>query len=120
MHEILEVHAHTVQTWLRPKRQVKRKKGQGPRYFKPRQGKGRGRKGAKIGYYQSKFKSKGKRKGNKTNGNPFGRDGKNMLCSLCARPDHLRKECPEIPDNKGQGAHAADEDNDVWQEWQGV
>ena len=73
----------------------------------------------KRGYYQAKFKAKGKGKGNRTNGHLFGRDGKNMLCSLCSSPDHFRKECPDHPDNKGKGAHVADEDNDDWQEWKG-
>ena len=48
-------------------------------YFKPRQGIGGGRKGLKRGYYQATFKAKGKGKGNRTNGNPFGRDGKKMF-----------------------------------------
>ena len=88
-------------------------------YFKPRPGKGSGRKGVKRGCYQSNFKTKGKGKGNKANRIPFGRDGNNMLCSLCSSPDHFRLECPENPDNKGKGAHVADKDHDDWEDWKG-
>ena len=73
----------------------------------------------KRGCYQTKLKAKGKGKGNTTSGNPFGRDGKTLSCTLCASPDHVLRECPDNPDNKGKGAHVADEDNDDWQEWQG-
>ena len=65
----------------------------------PHKGKGKGRKGVKRSEYQTKFKARGKGKCGKKRGNPFGRDGKKMLCTLCSSQNHFQKECPENPDN---------------------
>ena len=75
-------------------------KGKSGKGFKPRKGKGTGQKGVEVSI---KLSSKQKARTRAVRrGNPFGRDGKNMLCTLCSSPDHFMKECHEHLDNKGK------------------
>jgi len=47
------------------------------------------------------FKGRGK-------GNPIGKDGKVMTCSICSSPEHFRMKCPK-GDGKGNRAHFTQE-----------
>ena len=46
------------------------------------------------------FKGKGKGKSTNRSGNPIGKDGKPMLCSICESDQHFRARCPK-GDGKG-------------------
>ena len=68
-------------------------------------GKGKGRRGVKRSYCQDKHKSEASSSG----GNPFGRDGKPLRCSICESTDQFRADCLKNT-NKGKGktkAHLA-------------
>lgn len=56
----------------------------------------------------------GKGKGNGTrSGNPIGRDGKKMLCSLCLSPDHFIAKCPQN-NGKGKGKQGTFLSSETW------
>ena len=63
--------------------------------------KGKGRQGVKRGYYQTKFKAKGKGKGSKRRGNLFGRYGKSM-CFFVPVQITFRKSARIIQTTKGK------------------
>ena len=82
------------------------------RYGRKWKGKGNGKK-AKHMFFKFRLG-----KGNKTNGNFIGRNGKKMLCSLCSSSDHVRIECPENFVNKGKALTWLTHD-DHYDDWKG-
>ena len=50
------------------------------------------------------FKGSGKGKGSRRGGNPTGRDGKRLTCSICNSEEHFRAVCPKRNNSSASGS----------------